>query len=207
MPGKPASRRLIVQGPNTALTAPQGGVRQRQRNDAGPLIAHTDVTELLLDKFPVEQYGRLSYDEFIYKDSTQPDITSVYWDEPGLEKTAFELIARPWPEICWPKIAGLTIGGSATSMFLNKRSFIYAFPSLLNFIHIFPTSPEDENTGPASLLMDCFIENDLNLRNVYEDWKLAFYFSFDDDTINLVGAILKGINEPLAEDAIESYWH
>ena len=166
-----------------------------------------NVTELLLDKFPIEQYSNLSYEEFIYRDSTQSDIRCVYWDEPSLVKTAFDLIARPWPEICWTKIASLCVEGSTIPMFLNKRSFIYTFPSLLNFIHIFPTFPKDENTGPASLLGDCFIRNELNLHNVCEDWKLEFYFSFDDDTINLVGAILKELNDPSAEDAIESYWH
>lgn len=167
----------------------------------------SNITDLLFEKFPPEKCGTLSYNDFISKVGMRLNIACIFEDEPDLTKVAFDLIARPWPEIYWPKIAGLTIGGWMIPSFLNRRSFIYAFPSLLNFIHIFSTLPKDENTGPASLSVDCFIENSLNLRNVCEDWKLEFYVSLDDDTINLVGAILKGLNDPLAEDAIESYWH
>lgn len=167
----------------------------------------SNITALLLEKFPLEKCGIFSYDEFISKENMRLDIKHIFEDEPHLTKVAFDLIARPWPEIYWPKIANLTIGGWSISSFLNRRSFIYAFPSLLNFIYTFPAIPKDENTGPASLLVESFIEFSLNLRNVCDDWKLEFYFSFDNDIINLVGAILKELNDPSAEDAIESYWH
>jgi hypothetical protein len=166
-----------------------------------------NITDLLLEKFSLEQSYSLSYEEFISPSDMQLYVRSIYDDEPGLTKTAFDLIAHPWPEIYWPTIAGLGIGGWMITSFLNKKSFIYVFPSLLKFIHVFRALPKDENTGPASLMLDSFIENCLNLRNVCEDWKLEFYFSFDDDTIKLVAAILKEQNSPLAEDAIESYWH
>ncbi|MDR0703349.1 MAG: hypothetical protein LBF61_13285 [Azoarcus sp.] len=171
----------------------------------------TSVIDRLIKYFPIERNIHLSYDEFISDDISTLNVEQVYEDEPWLARPSYNLIARPWPEICWPEVAGLGLGlglaGTSIVSFMNEKTFIHSFPSLLNFIHVFPSLPKDENTGPASLLMDSFIECSLNLRNLYQDWKLAFYFSFNDDLIKIVHDILKEINEPIAEDAIESYWH
>jgi hypothetical protein len=147
------------------------------------------ITELLLDMFPVGD--GIQYHEFICE-----DIVRFYENDEDMIKIAFELISLPWVEIPWFKIMKINTDGWMVISFLNKISFIHVFPSLLN-----------ELSTNKNLLTDIFIENHLNLSNVYRNWELEYYLSLDDNTIKIINRILEKINTPLSKDAIGIYWH
>ena len=150
-----------------------------------------EIMKMLEAHFPSME--SLPYDELV-----DDEIKRLWkWDE-GIIHKFHESISRPWPEISWPEIEALGkqqgIDACAITSFLNKRSFIHVFPSLLSAII----------KREANSLTDHFIKFHLNLNKVSKDWELEFYFSLDEDVVKLVNLVLKLV---CANEAIDSYWH
>ena len=88
----------------------------------------------------------------------------------------------------------INIETSTCVSMLNEKTFKHAFPSLLCFF---------ENHD--NLLTDSFIENHLNLKNVYKDWEMEFFISLDNEVYELIVALLRSKKESLAADALETW--
>jgi len=172
-----------------------------------------NVTDSLSRNFSDKE--RLTYEDFIHEDEKGMDILShVYEYNEGVQKLAFDKISRPWLEICWPDVAD--IGGSGSDSwflpaFLNKKSFIHLFPSLLNFIYIAPKIREDKISTGCEMFLNCFVTQ-LDLNFVKQDWKKEFYFSLSEEMKKTVCLILESLVcvtwiMDYAKDALESYWH
>jgi len=172
-------------------------------------MPQNDVTCTLLRFFP--DRGPLTYEEFIHEDESGMDLWShIYEYDERTQKAVFAEISRPWSEICWLDVAkagGLGNDSWMLPCFLNKKSFIRLFPSLLNFTYIAPTI-EYKMTTLCENYINCFI-NQLDLSFIREDWKKDFYFSLDDEVKKIVYLALEnsmswtlGIKE-----VIDSYWY
>lgn len=154
-----------------------------------------NIMKMLKAYFPSME--RLSYDEYI-----SDEIIRLWeWDE-ELIRQSYELISHPWPEISWPDVENIgkyngLVDGCVITSFLNERSFIHVFPSLLFAI----------TKRYSGLLTEHFIDYHLNLNNVYKDWELEFYNSLSKDVVKLVNSILKESDAVWAKHAIDSYWH
>ncbi|GHT96234.1 hypothetical protein AGMMS49545_20700 [Betaproteobacteria bacterium] len=165
------------------------------------------LIESLLMYFPDQSV--LSYDEFVHEDEKGMDLCSHLYDyDENLVKETYTYISRSWTEIYWPAIAD--VGGAGSDawmlpMFLNKKSFIHSFPSLLNFVSTMPSVCEGNITG-CEMLVDNFIDQ-LNLNEVRQEWKRNLYFSLDEKVKKIVGFILSNETRSLyAQDALDSYW-
>ena len=175
------------------------------------------ITRFLLKNFP--DRSELSYEDFTLTGIDEPAWRShaiecyAYDGDQELADRAFEIISRPWPEIDWFEIGP---GGARVPTFLNKKSFLHAFPSLLNYLHILPPS----GTHGGDILASSFIarldlnhlsrfERDLNAEGTF-NWMREFYFSLDEEVKKVIREILllSGQKEPrpYAEDALASYW-
>ena len=155
------------------------------------------IKDLILKHFPSRE--RLSYDDFICDEI----VKHYYLYEERLSKI-FEYISRPWEDIPWDLInrAGFVdddqYQGYSVIDHLNERSFIHVFPSLLN---------EVAGEGSDSDVSSYFVSNHLDLRGVFKDWELEFYFSLNDEIVKLINLILRKNGTPDAMDAIDVYWH
>mgnify|MGYP000137703385 CR=1 FL=1 len=126
--------------------------------------------------------------------SLSDGVTSIFDEEEDDIFLLCEYLSRPWPEIPWEDVYEI---GVATWMFvsvLNEKTFKHIFPSLLCF-----TENHD------NLLTDSFIENHLNLKNVYKDWEMEFFISLDNEVYELIVALLRSKKESLAADALETW--
>jgi hypothetical protein len=155
------------------------------------------IKDLILEQFPSRE--RLSYEDFICD-----KIVKYYRNEKRIS-TIFEYISRPWEDIPWGLIERVSFDGDGCSQgylvtgFLNEKSFIHVFPSLLNEV-------AGEGTG-SSLASDHFIDTHLDLRGVFKDWELEFYFSLSEDVVKLVNLVLRTNGDSSALNAIDVYWH
>ena len=150
-------------------------------------MTDNDIKKLLKAKFdPVE---KISFDDFFYL-----DILKFY---ESIEKAneCFNLIGVEWTMIDWEKICNITTNGWMIISFLNELSYKHAFPSLVL-----------ELKGKSSALVDLFIENHLTISNIYNDWEVDYYLSFDEDLRSLIASLLRKIGNPLSKIALESYW-
>lgn len=168
-----------------------------------------NITEFLLEHFPER-------DELSYEDFTRAGDGDIVWkndtirwyaydDDQELAERAFRVISRPWPEIDWFEIQ---VGSGSVPMSLNKKSFIHAFPSLLNYLYIL----KDDKYG-IDLAGNFADQLDLKrLRDVEKevygdrkvfDWKREFYASFSNDIKQVICKILVLRCE---EYALASYW-
>jgi len=175
-----------------------------------------NITDLLLKYFP--NRDPLSYEDFIFGGDEDHDwkndsITSGAYDgDAQLGLRAFEIISRPWPEIDWFEIGS---GGWMVPMFLNRKSFVHAFPSLLNYLYLL-TQERPEKTDKNGDLSFNFIETlDLNRQQQREQeiwgkevfaWRREFYFSLSEDVKKIVGLILRMYWGGSYGDALGSYW-
>jgi hypothetical protein len=164
-----------------------------------------DIVSFLLTYFPAS--GKLPYEDFIHEDEKGTDLLShVFECNEKAQRYAFELISRPWPEIDWFEIS--TIGGPGSDIwflpvFLNEKSFIYSFPSLLNFLSIV-TSQDVETSVASGLMAECF-EN--QLVEYKQNWKREFYLSLHREIKKLVSGILTKSHLVNTNDAIGNLWH
>ena len=153
------------------------------------------IKDLILEHFPSRE--RLAYDDFICD-----EIVRHYYGNEERISTIFEYISRPWEDIPWDLIEKVSFDGSGECQgysvigYLNEKSFIHIFPSLLN-----------EVASEGSFTSDYFIYRHLDLRAVFKDWELEFYFSLDDEVVKLINLILRTNGDPDAMDAIDVYWH
>ncbi|MDR2881047.1 MAG: hypothetical protein LBV29_04025 [Azoarcus sp.] len=153
--------------------------------------------EEILEHFPADK--RLAYDDFI-----TDEITRFYYQDEEKIRKIYELISCPWTEIQWSVIEKIpflndeetTDFGYAVIGALNEKSFIHVFPSLLA-----------EATENDCMTNDYFIRMHLDLRSVYKDWELEFYFSFNEEIVKLIYRILSQYGCHVAKDAIYVYWH
>jgi hypothetical protein len=120
---------------------------------------------------------------------------SSFDNNPEGNDKLFNLISIEWWKIDWDKVSNLSLEGSMIIDFLNESTYKHVFPSLVF-----------ELTRKSNFLVDIFIENHLNINNVYKDWELEFYFNFDGNLRKLVGSVLERISGNLAQIALESYW-
>ena len=157
------------------------------------------IKDLILEHFPSRE--RLTYDNFICD-----EIVEYYYRDEERISTIFEYISRPWEDIPWDLIDRISFDGDSQCQghlvieFLNEKSFIHVFPSLLNEV-------AGEGSGNDTLISDHIIYRHLDLRGVFDDWKLEFYFSLSDEVVKLINLILRTNGSPWALDAIDVYWH
>jgi hypothetical protein len=116
-------------------------------------------------------------------------LSHVFECNEKMQEHAFELISRPWPEIDWFEIS--TIGGSGSDIwflpaFLNEKSFIYLFPSLLNFLFTATSSRGAKISTASGLMAECF---ESQLIECKQNWKRKFYLSLDKKIIEFIGCI------------------
>jgi hypothetical protein len=153
-----------------------------------------DLKVDVLKYFPAN--GRLAYDDFICD-----DIINSYYRNESRIKRIFDLISCPWTEIQWADVekAGFvdeSYGGHLIISELTKKSFIHVFPSLLV-----------EVAKSQLMTSGYFIDHHLDLRGVFRDWELEFYFSFNEDIVRLINRVLKANGSSCAQNAIYVYWH
>jgi hypothetical protein len=153
-----------------------------------------DLKVDVLKYFPAN--GRLAYEDFICGDI----VDYYYRDEPRI-KRVFDLISCAWTEIQWAEVEKIGFDGEAfwghlVISRLTKKSFIHVFPSLLI-----------EVAKSRLMTSDYFIDNHLDVRSVFRDWELEFYFSFNEDIVRLINRVLKANGSSCAQDAIYVYWH
>lgn len=140
---------------------------------------------------------RLVYDDFICD-----DIINYYYHDELKIKKIFGLISCPWTEIKWGDVEKVGFWkdeayfGHLVISHLTKKAFIHVFPSLL------------VEVAKAQLMTsDYFIDNHLDVRAVFRDWELEFYFSFSENIVRLINRILIENGTRWAMDAVDVYWH
>jgi len=173
-----------------------------------------EITQFLLEHFP--DRGMLSYEDFTRAREGELScmndaITCVAYDyDNELGERAFRIISRPWPEIDWFEIGS---GGWMVPMFLNRKSFIHAFPSLLNYLHLLTQVYPREFDKNGELSFNFIDTLDLNEQKRREDevrgegafdWRRAFYFSLPEEVKKIIGLILR--MDWGGRNALESYW-
>ena len=159
------------------------------------------IKDLIFKHFPSRR--KLTYDDFICD-----KIVRHYRLYEERLSTIFEYISRPWEDIPWDLInrAGFVdddqYQGYLVIGLLNERSFIHVFPSLLNEV-----AGEGSDLDVASY----FVSSHLDLRGVFKDWELEFYFSLNDEVVKLINLILRlhdaQCGSKDAMNAIDVYWH
>jgi hypothetical protein len=154
-----------------------------------------DIRDAILKHFPADE--RLVYEDFMCD-----DIASYYYRNESRIRRVFELISCPWTEIQWAEVTKIDFDGEGSHdgylviPVLNRKSFIHVFPSLLV-----------EVAENISMTADYFVSTHLDLRSVFRDWELEFYFSCSEDIVRLVNRALRENGAPWAQDAIDVYWH
>ena len=168
-----------------------------------------DITTFLLSHFPID--GSLTYDEFTEREDTYY-VESLFdggLDFYALVERVYRLISVPWPEIRWREVVDM--GSIEFTQFINKKTFLHVFPSLINLISIYPSFSEEEARRHSYLVWN-FINSRLILHATKDErkWQFEFYDSLHEDVVKLVYAALKGIakDDPmLAWESIYSYWY
>ncbi|MDR2128702.1 MAG: hypothetical protein LBP52_06515 [Burkholderiaceae bacterium] len=176
------------------------------------------ITQFLLENFP--DRSELSYEDFTLASVDEPAgfdhaIECCAYDyDKELAERAFRIISRPWPEIDWFQIAP---GGGMVPMFLNKKSFLHAFPSLLNYLCILaPPGIGEGGDNLASNFVErldfnhlAFLEKEIWGEGAF-NWIREFYFSLSGDVKKMIYKILVLSEQKertgYAEDALASYW-
>ena len=168
------------------------------------------ITEFLLENFPDRE--TLSYDEFIHHEAGMALISHIYDYDETLQESAYRVISHPWPEIYWPDIADIGGPGSDSWMlpaFLNKKTFMHSFPSLLNFLFILPTVGYSKISTNCEMFFNDFM-SELNPREVRQEWKREYYYALNVDVKKVICKILtlSQEREPMgyAKDTLASYW-
>jgi hypothetical protein len=162
----------------------------------------TEVTPLLLAHFQMDRFAALSYDEFTSEGG------GCFYESERDTENAYRLISVPWPEIHWSEVAGIGSSGWMLPSFMNKKTFMHTFPSLLDFIYRSFLLPKEDAASPSRLMIDNFISSCLTLRD--EKWQVEFFDSLHTDIARLIRFILDKIcdyNENLVREAVDSYWH
>jgi hypothetical protein len=172
-----------------------------------------NFTRFLLEHFP--ERGTLSHENFTRASTDEPIVMNdavecyAYDYDRELAERAFTIISRPWPEIDWFQIGS---GGWMVPIFLNRKSFLHAFPSLLNYLHIISSNPDQ-----SDMLTDICVQTldlDYLKRDETEiwgegvfDWKRNYYFSLNADVKKAICKILLRLDDFYdAKDALASYW-
>ena len=160
------------------------------------------IAELLIQYFPDQ--STISYKDFIHSDRGMDLLSHIYDYNENIQRHTFNLISLQWTKICWPEIVRFESNNWMLPGFLNKKSFIHAFPSLLNFLSIVPSMSQISNQ--CDLLVDCFI-NELDMAYVHNTWKHEYYLSLNEDVKKIISFLLRE-NEELydANKTIKSYW-
>ena len=159
------------------------------------------INDRIFKHFPSRR--KLAYNDFICDEI----VRHYYGNEERISKI-FEYISRPWKDIPWDLIEKVSFDGDgeyhgySVIDHLNERSFIHVFPSLLN---------EVAGEGSDSDVSSYFVSNHLDLRGVFKDWELEFYFSLNDEIVKLINLILRlhdaQYGSQDAMNAIDVYWH
>jgi hypothetical protein len=171
-----------------------------------------DITTLLRTYFPIDEPAVLTYDEFIEKDGACYIEGLFEWDRNfhAMTEKAYRLISVPWPEICWCEVVA-ELGTIEIPQFVNRKTFLHIFPSLINLVYMYPMLSEKEATA-CSYLLWSFVGNRLILHSITDErkWQFEFYDSLHEEVVKLIYTSLKGIakKDPmLAWEAIYSYWY
>jgi hypothetical protein len=166
----------------------------------------TEITPLLLAHFPMEDFTALTYDEFIEEGG------GCFYESEHDAGSAYQLIAAPWPEIHWFEIANIGSSGWMLPSFMNRKTFMHTFPSLLDFVYRSFLLPKEDASTPSRLMIESFIGGCLTLHADEPDkkWKLEFFDSLHNDVVRLIHFILNkasNYNTNLIVEAIGSYWY
>jgi hypothetical protein len=156
---------------------------------------------LILKYFPPGEL--LEYKNFICN-----EIVSVMSNSFYKVNKVFELISSSWTEIDWKEIKNFKYHdydktediGYCIMDDINRASFIHVFPSLLCLL----------NKGEDDMAINHFISSHLDLRGVFRDWELEYYFSFNDEIVKLINSLLlqyDNSDNSDARNAVEVYWH
>jgi hypothetical protein len=173
-----------------------------RRSRCGISEMETEITPLLLEHFPVDTSVTLTYDEF-----TDEGGGCLYESVQDAEN-AHQLVSVSWPEIHWSEIANIGSSGWMLPSFMNRKTFMHAFPSLLNFIYRTFSLPKEDASSPSRLMIDSFINGCLILHD--EKWLFEFFDSLHVDVARLIRFILdkaRDYNVNLTREAIDGYWH
>ncbi|MDR2031588.1 MAG: hypothetical protein LBP86_04880 [Azoarcus sp.] len=176
-----------------------------RRSRCGISEMETEITPLLLAHFPVDSFATLTYDDFIHEGG------GCFYESEDDAKNAYRLVSVPWPEINWVEVANIGSSGWMSPSFMNRKIFIYTFPSLLDFIYrSFSLSKEDASSH-SRLMIDSFIGSCLTLHDGQDKkWQFEFFDSLHEDVARLIRFILYkscDYNASLVTKAVDDYWH
>jgi hypothetical protein len=147
-----------------------------------------DIIPLLLQHFPVDAPALLTYDEFIEREEVLYVECLFDWDRDfhALTEGVYHLISVPWPEIRWREVVDVR-STQDLPRFINKKTFLHVFPSLINLTYMCSSLSEEE-AGRYSCLVWSFITSRLVLHPVADDrkWLFDFYDSLHEGVVKLV---------------------
>jgi hypothetical protein len=176
------------------------------RSRCGISEMETAITPFLLAHFSADDYPALTYNEFINEGS------GCFYESENDAERAYRLVSLSWPEIYWPEIADIGSSGWMLPSFMNRKTFMYTFPSLLNFIYRSFSLLKEDSFTPSRLMIDTFVRDCLTLHanNPDEKWKLEFFDSLHENVVRLIYFILRrgcSYNITITQGAIDSYWN
>ncbi|MDR2881049.1 MAG: hypothetical protein LBV29_04035 [Azoarcus sp.] len=169
-------------------------------------MTRISIKEFLLTYFPNKE--RLSYEEFTHGDGHGKNLLLYVFDsDENAQRCAFEIISSPWTEIDWLILSAIGGAGSDIWMlpsFLNKRSYIHVFPSMIYLLY--NEKKYDINSNPSiGLLLECF-EDQLTGRGLKCNWKRDFYLSLDNNVVKVIGRILNKNNIAADQNDSRNFW-